>query len=167
MAVIKPPTPWEAARIDEFNMGSHRAVLREAVLRTQGPMIEVGAGRWSTEFLHGFTLPYFRHLVTVEHDPEWTPRRFSKRHHVTSSLEDGVALFPHFGVALIDGPSPERAYAVRLLLPKTEYIVVHDTESLDDYPGLEEMIDAAQYRRDYRVPTTTIISAHREWEDRP
>lgn len=146
--------------------GTHRKALTAAVSRTFGPIIEVGAGKYSTPLLldlakdSGIT----RTLVTVEHDPIWQPKE-AKYHIVLDSLTDGVALFPRYSVALIDGGAQERAVALDLLLPKTDYLVVHDTERLQDYPGLAEVLSRVIFRYDFQdeEPWTSVVSDRREF----
>lgn len=149
--------------IDEQNVGSHRAVLLAACVRTQGPIIEVGAGTWSTPLLVDISRIHLRPLVTVEHNADWRPKPSHELHQVTDSLREAIDSFPHFGVALIDGPAEERAPAIVLLLPKTDIVVVHDTDSVADYPGLREILERARYRHDFPVPTTTVISDLVPW----
>lgn len=105
-----------------------------------------------------------RELVTVEHVAEWSPVP-AAGHIVTSSLELGLAAFDHFGVALVDGPAAERAVAVLALLPKCDHIVVHDTESVADYPGLADALARCRYRHDFTdlVPWTSVVSDLVPW----
>lgn len=148
--------------IDEQNVSSHRGALQAACDRTVGPMIEIGAGTWSTPLLLEVAAREQRPLVTVEHNPDWSPQP-QAGHIVTTSLAEGIATYDHYGVALIDGQANERARAVRLLLPKTDFIVIHDTESLNDYPGLRKVLNRVRFRRDFPMPTTTVVSNLRDF----
>lgn len=154
--------------------GTHLAALTEACARSTGPIIEVGAGTYSTPALLEIAKASGRDLVTVERHDEWvTPfvdlavqLGMLDRYHVTRDLETGLAAFDHYGVALVDGEAAERAPAVLALLPKCDYIVVHDTERLGDYAGLAEAIATARYRHDFTDvdPWTSVLSDVIEWE---
>lgn len=151
--------------------GTHSATLKEAVMRSEGPMIEVGAGMHSTPMLLQISKETGRPLVTVERQREWTipyVRRAVQlgiAYRTTAFLEIGVSAFQRFGVALVDGAADERAKAVEALLPKCDYIVVHDTEKLEDYPGLKEIMVRARFRYDVIdvEPWTTVVSDLEPW----
>ena len=53
------------------NRGSHLPVLIKLVHMTDGPIIELGCGMYSTPFLHWACRPHGRLLTTYENNPEW------------------------------------------------------------------------------------------------
>jgi protein-L-isoaspartate O-methyltransferase len=158
---------------EKLRYGTHREALAAAVARSQGPMLEVGAGAYSTPLLLEVVRATRRQLVTVERNSEWAApyiRRAKqlgvhRRYHSTPDLLTGLEAFPHFGVALVDGAADERAKAVTALLPKCDFIVVHDTERLMDYPGLAEILQTVRFRKDFmeQEPWTSIVSDLVRW----
>ena len=64
--------------------GSHLPVLVRALKATSGPVVELGAGMYSTPILHTLCEAEGRKLVTYENDPEY----FEWATHYQGSLHD-------------------------------------------------------------------------------
>jgi hypothetical protein len=142
--------PWKRT-----GYGSFLRALVRALELTDGPVLELGAGNWSTPFLHQYCQGY-RDLVTVENHPDFRDRYsplVSETHHIVAGFD------PHepWSVVLVDNDWEERATALDL---DAEVFVVHDTDHLDQYPGLEAQIARFPRRRDYTrtQPWTTLLS---------
>ena len=119
---------------DQCSWGSWMAPLMACVTATEGPILEIGAGDWSTPFLHHYCACVNRALVTVEADKEWAKRydNLATPFHriipepympaLTSLLLEG-----RWAVALVDGsPSETRVHQCLLLKYRTEFLIVHD-----------------------------------------
>lgn len=59
-------------RMDDW--ATHVPALTACLAATTGPVLEVGAGIWSTPILHAACAPTRRHLLTMEGKPEWLAR---------------------------------------------------------------------------------------------
>jgi hypothetical protein len=133
---------------------THRGVLCEAVLRTQGPILELGAGDGSTLALHGVALATGRRVWTFDQDPAWVARFMSLRSelHFIAHVRDWDACpleAQFWSVAFVDhAPADRRVIDIRRLAYHAELVVVHDTESAEY--GYEAIADCFAYRWDYR-----------------
>jgi len=131
----------------EYYYGTHLPHLLDKVMRTSGPILELGAGEFSTPILEVFTEN--RLLITVESDPKWQPQAHMS-HYVYNTLEEVLKEHTRFSVALIDGPVETRRLALDLLVDKCEYLILHDTED-------------AQYRYELsRFKEPWVVKQHRE-----
>ena len=54
---------------------SHLPSLFSCLLATNGPVLEVGAGDWSTPLLRQYCKTAERKFVSIEEDPVWVVRR--------------------------------------------------------------------------------------------
>ncbi len=153
--------------VDDLGYGSHTAVLVGTILRTTGPVLEVGSGHSSTPILHEICAAQGRKLVTIETQVGWL-RRFldfeSDLHHLTSERAlQSKYIDENWSVVFVDhAPGEERPAVVEAVRDRAEYIVVHDTETLSY--GLEPVLDTFRYRRDHRRhrPWTTVVSDKKE-----
>ena len=152
---------------------THFPILAGAVARTQGPILELGAGHFSTPMLHMMCLEKNRRLVTVEGDPEWlktfkileTP--WHEFHHMKIGREDDFTLIDEadWAVVLVDHrPASRRIREIERLKDRAIFIVVHDTEDERAY-HYESTLAKFTYRTDwkaYRV-WTSVVSMRREF----
>lgn len=110
--------------------GSHLPVLMKVVQMTDGPILELGSGMFSSCYLHWACYPTKRRLVTYESSPDYY--RFAQMfvadfHEVICVPDWGSADFSEpWGVAFIDHDPPEsRGRDIRKLL-HAAYVVAHD-----------------------------------------
>ncbi len=146
-----------------FFRGSHLPVLMALVRMTDGPILELGCGVFSTPFLHWACLPFKRQLVTYENVPQYydlanhAKADFHEVHCITDW--DAVDLSPAWGIAFVDNdPEPER-YKLVARLAHAEYVVVHDTERKRN--GFEPIFEQFTYRYKYSssgAPHTSVLS---------
>lgn len=114
--------------------GSHYPILAAAVARTAGPVLELGAGDWSTPMLHYMCKAMGRHLDTCDSDPKWLDRfgEYRSEHHQLINMHSNwVALVNvvRFGVAFVDSaPGEGRVQWIERLKDRTHFIVAHDSE---------------------------------------
>lgn len=167
--------------------GTHLPALLDALNWTTGPVLEMGAGFWSTPVLH--QICFDRELVTLEPVASWLIKfrsmvegsRINSRseeprpvHRLESSLK-GEDIERWWGVVLVDGPVETRVPALDDI--KADVYVVHDTEPNHGmlYEGMQERLEQFKYRKDYKdlYPHTTLVSDYLDfnhgmvWSPRP
>jgi predicted O-methyltransferase YrrM len=125
---------------------THQRLLVKHMMATTGPVIELGAGNYSTPILHEIAAAQGRHLTTVDHNPDWLNkfRVFENARHTLTLLQswDDFAVTEPHGLAFVDHadpPSHPRWLQVLKLIPTTSVIVIHDTE--DDQYGYSKLMD--------------------------
>ncbi len=160
------------------NESTHQEGLMYAVAATTGPVIELGAGYYSTPLLHGVCAATGRLLITVEGTKEWAERFqpwSTEQHRIYYDPEQKLPYtFESPGVVFIDHdtedvrkPSenpmvdrilkrPGYTRGIRALEAKavgTEIVVLHDTQPAMEelYPGLREAIGEFKYVREYML----------------
>lgn len=152
--------------------GSHYPILAAAVAKTTGPVLELGAGHWSTPMLH-YMCREWRQLITAETDFGWLKQfveGYSRHpihefHHVTDWTQwDVLEKRAPYGVAFVDcAPGEIRHELIRRLQGRAHFIVAHDSER-DYNTGANYMYErvtplfkyVSEWRR-YR-PYTLILS---------
>lgn len=145
---------------------THLPVLIRMVGITSGPILELGAGFFSTPFLHWACRRSGRRLVTMERNQEMVDyfRRYNKGGHSivhTPRWEDADLSGP-WSLALVDhDQGVHRGEALRQLLDQADFVIAHDTQrkhfkkyNYTDTLGLYR--HSFQYRGAY--PYTTILS---------
>ena len=151
-----------------FRYGSHLPVLLKAVLKTQGDILELGAGIFSTPMLHAFSMAQNRNVVTYENFNRWY-RWFSiyegKRHkvHFINKWEDAVVEKP-WDVVLVDQtPDEDRIKTIARLADYAKYIVVHDANegsNTEKTYHFSKIYHLFKYRYHYRdvEPNVMVLS---------
>lgn len=139
---LRPPLQWSFEHRTN-GYATHQPVLYEAVLRTRGPILELGIGRGSTPMLDAIA---DRILVSVDDNVDYVNayrKRFNARYHSYECVHDWRESLHHWsytrwGVVFIDcGSWAIRADAIRALKDTASYIVIHD----NDYLPLHGLID--------------------------
>ena len=118
--------------------GSHLPALLTAIGSSNGPVLELGVGYFSTPALHAICGALKRRLMSVEQNAEWCERfKYLENpihriaNHTNEEFFKLMGNYEHlckWGVAFIDH-SPggaSRAEAFRILAPISSYVVVHD-----------------------------------------
>ena len=148
------------------DFGSHLAPLTTAVLNTEGPILELGAGDTSTPLLHALCMPGRRRLVTVDTNRGWLGRYADLQtdwhrlvHASAERLEDVMATAERWGVVLVDHqPLERRAADILHLRSRAQVLVVHDVED----PAYEYKRALSQFRYTYTynrfIPWTAVVS---------
>ena len=146
--------------------GSHLPILTKVVNLTNGPILELGMGLYSTPFLHFTCYSTKRKLVSFERDPEWF-RNFddcaSDFHEINLIKSwDKLPVDNYYDVAFIDqSPGRHRPLTAVKLANFAKYIILHDTEpEFDKYYGYSRIYHLFKYRFDYQetFPHTSIVS---------
>lgn len=121
--------------------GSHQRVLMHAVQSTRGPVVECGAGYFSTPLLHGLCCPG-RSLISLETDPSWAAlfKGFERDGHeiwmVESTLESWLATakkvvkaYGRLSVAFIDQDNDSMANRIataNYFMDHADVVICHD-----------------------------------------
>ncbi|HCQ31617.1 TPA: hypothetical protein DIU27_04535 [Candidatus Collierbacteria bacterium] len=148
-------------------MATHVPVLTRAFDLSEGDVLEIGTGYFSTTLLDWLCAISGRKLVSYETDPRWyeKTKRMQSDYHDIIFVENWDAIpldQKHWGLAFIDhAPHARRSVEIKRLKDKAEYIVAHDTEprseKLYGYPNIYSLF---KYRfDDKRVePWTSVLS---------
>lgn len=155
--------------------GSHLPILTKIMNMTDGPVLELGMGLFSTPYLHWACFEKKRKLVSYENKRDFfemfefqdgrkihNDYSFHEVKFVENNDWDKVDLSGHWSVVLIDhNPGPRRKEEVRRLANNADYIVVHDSNGRNDfYYKYSEVFPLFKYRYDYKkvYPQTTVLS---------
>ncbi|HUX17298.1 MAG TPA: hypothetical protein VMW52_12555 [Phycisphaerae bacterium] len=142
-----------------YGYGTHLPALIHCVLRTSGPILELGAGRFSTPILHQLCSADQRRIVTAEEPGDWLATYEHLRtdwHEFIRSYDAEVIDAIQWSVVLIDHAMDRRNADLQRLADRASFIVVHDT-NCTKY-GYD--FAAFRYRRDWDdlSPTTAVVS---------
>lgn len=131
--------------------GSHLPPLLACIAVTEGPVLELGVGFFSTPHLHALCGAMGRLLFSVEGNLDWYSefKRYSGgAHHVLVSEEFERLPKHKWGVAFIDH-SPggaNRANAFRQLIDVSDYVVVHDAQKdAENFQHIEPLLDGVNW----------------------
>lgn len=145
----------------DLGVGSHVPVLAAAVAATEGPVLELGCGWWSTPMLR--LLCRHRPLESYDTDPEWA-KLFSVP--VVKNWKQWLPNFKTYGAIFIDcSPGEERKELAMKLKGMAKFIVLHDAECDSRHGGggnyrYDDIYGRFKYVEHYRVirPVTAILS---------
>lgn len=158
------------------SVGTHMAALTAAVINTDGPVLEMGSGDYSTPLLHALCAKNKRFLLTTDTDKKWLNyfRDLENDWHSFEyvpvyeddwmvnpkpALWDNVAKDMHWSVVLIDHrPGERRIEDIKRLRKNADIFVVHDTE--EPSYGYGPILSTFKYVYiDVRYTTqTTVVS---------
>lgn len=146
--------------------GSHFPILTKLVEITDGPILELGVGIYSTSYLHWACFPTKRKLYSFESAEGWI-RYFkdcqSDFHEVIFIDDwDKLEINKFWDIAFIDhDPNERRHIEVKRLANNAKYIILHDSEPEHDSKyKYSEIYPLFKYRFDYTLckPYTTVLS---------
>lgn len=149
-------------------------VLMEAVNRTSGDVLELGAGVFSTPVLHWMCKKGKRRLVTIENDEKWfnfsrwrfrfgSNQPVQHRFVFVKNWDDAERYInKEWDVVLIDhSPSERRIVEIEKLANLAKYIVVHDADSFQEKNyHYSKIFPLFKYRYDFTEvePATMVLS---------
>ena len=149
----------------DYNIGwsTHMPVLIRLFSLTDGPIMEVGSGVYSTPLLHWLCYPTGRLLITYESDKNFIKlaEQYRSDNHIIQHVEDylQINVSEHYSIIFIDHWGHHRGKTAVHLKNCADYIVLHDTNvirrnSYQLLPG------AFKYYRDYTLnrPWTGVAS---------
>jgi hypothetical protein len=142
----------------DIGYGSHFPVLAAAILKTTGPVLELGCGWTSTPMLRLLCRPN-RTLESYDNSKEWA-EQFNVP--VVENWSKWEPLQQHYGVAFIDShPGEERRHLAMKLKGRADFLVLHDHEAGPAAAYYyEHIIGQFKYAETYRMlrPHTLILS---------
>jgi len=151
-------TPMVTGRkLGDGNWGTHMPVLVTAVMNTNGPVLELGCGDYSTPLLHAICMAQNRYLLTTESDKQWQSLfldlDIENRHdfRLVKNFDDwdNVGGDKHWSVIFIDhAPYNRRILDIKRLRNNTEIFVIHDAEQ-PGY-GYEPYVSSFKYKFVYK-----------------
>ncbi len=156
--------------ITSLGYSTHLAGLIRAVLLTDGDVLEVGTGIFSTPILHHICVPAKRKLVSYDNNMEWIEWCKAKRHsleckyHEINYIEnwDEAKIERPWDVALIDHePEERRIEEIKRLANFAKYIIVHDSYPKWDWKfRYSEIYPLFKYKTDTRgyYPPSVVLS---------
>ena len=143
---------------------THIPMLLKTVQMTEGPILELGAGLYSTPLLHWLCAETGRELWTYDSVEEYYEfaRRFQSRNHRIRFTKDFKELDTkkQWSVVFVDHwPEKQRGLDTIKLKDNAEYIVLHDSEEEEKH-GYEKAWEHFKYRYDWKfcTPHTTVLS---------
>ncbi|GEM_PF-1185328 len=151
-------------RMGDSQYGTHMTPLFTAVVNTDGPVLELGCGDFSTPMLHALCSVKKRFLLSAESNKNWQKLFFDLKREwhkfkYVSSVQDwaNVGSGINWSVVLVDhAPGEQRIVDIERLRPNTEIFVIHDTE--DPVYGYEPLLSTFKYKYTYkRYNTTTML----------
>lgn len=157
----------------EMETSTHFPLLIKAVQMTDGPVLELGSGLFSTPLLHW--LCFGRKLITLESYKHYYDfaKKFSTDWHEVRLTDPKVPVVPemHYSVVFVDH-SPKRPLTrgddAILFKDSADYVVLHDAgkNSHDKY-GYENTYKHFKFRHDWEgcEPHTTILSNFHDLTD--
>lgn len=148
---------------------THLPLLLAAVLKTEGPVLEIGIGNFSTPILHAVCKAMGRDLVSVEDDRQWVATFADEYAGPQHEFIDGFDCLPalaerQWGVVLIDeSPGTRRGETLKLFGDCADFLVIHDTQDATIAAALAEVSAGLQQWTDARYDVhATIFSKRRE-----
>lgn len=115
-----------------MRFGSHLPVLMRCLELTDGPVLELGGGLYSTPFLHWACFRSGRHLVTMEKHEVYYEylEQYRRDWHEVEFVEDWGEMNVtrmNWGIVLVDhDPLERRPIEARRVKDCAEYVVFHD-----------------------------------------
>jgi len=149
-------------------VSTYMPVLIKSVLLTSGPVLELGAGVFSTPLLHWLCAENRRPLLTLEKDPEYLQfaKKFTSRTHRIKQVDDWTKIDTktHWSVVLVDQES-KRAETAILLKRSADFIVLHDSEHEKHYQ-YDQVYPHFKYIYHWQFcsPFTTVVSNFNDLE---
>lgn len=111
---------------------SHLPVLNRVLPLTKGPVLELGAGLFSTPFLHWICQDKGLKLESFEKEAFFKEiLNFSNDNHKVTLIDDWDKIDidnTHWGVVFIDHNEERRSVDAIRLANNADYIVLHDTQ---------------------------------------
>ena len=142
--------------------GSHLPVLMYAMENSEGDVLELGSGNFSTPYLHWKCHLQKRNLVSYDDKERFFNdlKLYESETHKTFFVSnwDDIEIERPWGVALVDHhPNTRRKVDIKRLANHARLIVVHDTE--EPGYGYDAIYPLFKYRYDFiqtRVHTTVL-----------
>ena len=151
---------------DKSILATHIPLLVRMFDKSEGDVLEIGTGWFSTITLDWLANLYKRHVYSYESSNHWYKRakRYESKFHHIIKIEswDDLPADKHWGLVFIDhSPEERRHVEIERFKDLADYIVVHDTQPEDDvkyqYSGSWKYF---KYKYDWikAKPWTSVVS---------
>lgn len=156
----------EKTMMFSIRYGTHLPVLLRVLELTVGPVLELGAGIFSTPVLHWICTRDKRQLVSMDNDPRfyrWAGK-FANEYHRLELVEnwDQADIEYPWDVVLIDhSPSERRIVEIKRLANYARYLIIHDSNGRYNWSYHYDTIYplfTSMYTFDKVEPSTTVLS---------
>ncbi len=152
----------------EMETSTHFPMLIKVLQMSEGPVLEMGSGMFSTPLLHWLCDETQRSLLTIEHYRHYFEfaKKFETGWHEVRFVKPTDIFKPEgrYGVVFIDhSPKKPRTRGDDALMFKdcADYVVLHDA-GLDGHKkyGYDQLYSQFKYRHDWDHcwPSTTVLS---------
>ena len=146
--------------------GSHLPVLMRVIDVSQGDMLELGTGLYSTPIFHIMAGMTKRHCYSYENNPEWyeKAKKYESEYHHIVFIDDWskTPVGKHWSIVFVDqSPTRPRREVIARYANSADFIVAHDSEiERQSLYHLERTLRTFKYRYDYKklVPNTSVVS---------
>jgi hypothetical protein len=155
--------------------GTHLPCLIKIMERTDGDVLELGMGVFSTPYLHYKCLLDNRKLVSYENFKEWMHffirYGYENENHEINFVENykEADIDKEWDLVLIDQtPDSSRIEEVKRLSLKAKYIVIHDSnENMDNVYHYSEIYPMFKYKKVWSNDSNhaTVLSNYFDLED--
>lgn len=147
---------------------THMPMLIRALEMTEGTVVEVGGGVFSTPLLHWLCKMQNRRLITYENEPQFFAfsKEFQSEKHSVRLINnwDEMDFKSPRGVVFIDHhPEQRRGLDAIRFKDSAQIIVMHDSERPDkyNYNGVWEHFKYVHHWKDCR-PWTSVVSNYKD-----
>jgi len=141
---------------------THQRMLVKYLMRTSGPIVEIGCGDYSTPIIHEIASAQGRTVLTLDSNVDWLNRFASYKTDWHSFLHveswDDWQPSGRYGLAFIDHtPGPRRPVEFMKLQGVADVLILHDTEANGyDWHTIYSHMDHIETDADIR-PSTTVL----------
>jgi len=141
---------------------THQRMLVKYLMRTSGPIVEIGCGDYSTPIIHEIAAAQGRTVCTLDSNVDWLNRFASYKTEWHSFLHveswDDWQPEGRYGLAFIDhAPGPCRPVEFMKLQGVADVLILHDTEANGyDWHTIYSHMDHIETDADIR-PSTTVL----------
>lgn len=163
-------------QINRSSGATHIPLLIRVFNISEGDVLEVGTGYFSTLMLDWLAQISERHVYSYENEPKWYERAKAYEnyyHHIVFCKDWHLADFDqkHWGMAFIDHhPAYRRAIEIARLADKADYIVLHDSDQRSNTKGgyhYNDIWSLFKYRYDFKKlwPGTSVVSNFKDLKE--
>lgn len=153
---------------------THIPILAAVLARTEGPVLELGVGHYSTPIIHFACKSKNRHAVSIDTSRSWIDffaKVYASANHLFMGTENRLISFDlstrqiltamSWEVAFIDQqPEVDRKKCIEILRDRINYIIVHDAEPLATVYGWGNIFDTFPHKfyYDFYGNGTAVVS---------
>jgi len=155
---------------DKSALATHVPLLIRVFDISEGDVLEIGTGWFSTSILHWLAHISKRKVYSYESKQHWYNRalRYKSKYHeiIKVGSWDELPVDRHWGLVFIDhSPEARRHIEVKRFANSADYIVMHDTQSEDDEKyQFSKIWHLFKHRHDWRkaTPWASVVSNFKE-----